>query len=485
MYIYLTHNITGRTTRNETFILDPSTRELMSVNSTAKDFISFISSRKETQTAEVTKQLQNKYAISYEEATILTFKLLNFFYDKKLVSISSEKRTPSKRLSLFDEKSLLSAYLTLTRKCNLSCKSCEKEKTKESDEVATHIWKRFISQICEWGVLDLYFIGGEPLLRKDCISLLKEAEDHGLPSTLFTTGLPVNDKICEQLSKIDSLKIQIFLHGYNASTCDSFVGVRGAYNKILDAIRSLVKHGIPVGVISVLREETINQMETFLRLLVNLGVSEWTPSIILPLACSYQGILKFNFSDDEFKKFMDEYFDLLSVYKSALPAKGTFNLRILQNKDVVWGAEIASVKFYDPLGPYRLYDRWVNVDANGDLTPSYRLKEYKLGNIKEKSVKNMLSCRSLIKQHNTEISKKLKRYAVQERCDNCRYIKICNGAIPEIFNKTYEMGDEWCDPIKCRFFHLGFDSILKHSTPPSYDILLKLSNYDDKEKFNT
>jgi hypothetical protein len=74
---------------------------------------------------------------------------------------------------------------------------------------------------------------------------------------------------------------------------------------------------------------------------------------------------------------------LKQVYKSALPAKGTFSLQILQNKDAAWGAETASVRFYDPLGPDRLYNRWVNVDANGDLTPSYDIL-LKLSNYNEK-----------------------------------------------------------------------------------------------------
>lgn len=474
MYVGLAHNVTGRIVEDEAFIADPSTREILRLSNEAKDCILFISSkeRKVADMTEIVEHFQYKYEIPYEEATVLTFKLLSFLYDKDLVYVGSEKRMSLRKFSLFDSQSLMSAYLTLTKRCNLSCKGCGRERTKDL-EVSTHVWKQFINQIYDWGILDLYFIGGEPLLRRDCVSLLKEAENCGIPSTLFTNCLVIDDRICDQLSKIDGLKVQVFLHGCSPSTCDPFVGVKGAYDKVISGIQSLVQHNIQVGVVSIMREETIDRMEDFLRLLVNLGVSDWTPSIALPVGCAYHDITGFHFSDHRFREFVDEYFDLLSVYKEALPARGTFNLHILQSKDRAWGSQTMSMKYYEPLN---LYNLWVNIDSNGDLTPSYRLREYTLGNIKDKSVKEMLSNKSLIEQHKTAISSKLEKYGVQKRCDSCKYIRICNGVIPEIFNQTCKLGDKWCDPVKCRFFHLGFESILRHSTPPSYNILQELSN---------
>lgn len=477
MNIYLNHNITGKITDGKNFIVHPITRKMLRINEVAKDFIDFISSSegKTVDINQITTYLQNKYNMTHAESSEVIFKLVNYFYNEKLVNTSQEYLPSTKKLSLSDKRSILSAYLTLTRRCNLFCKVCNKDQIKESEEVNTQTWKHFINQIYEWGVLDLYFLGGEPLLRKDCVDLLKEAENCGIPSTLFTNGLLINNDICNKLSQIDSLTVQLYLHGSTPSTCDSSFGVKGAYDKIINTIRLLVQNNIRIGVITTFKEDTINQMEDFLRLLVNLGVSEWFPSLIVPIGCAaIQDLDESPISDAKFKTFINDYFDLISFYKDAISIKGSFNIHVLQNKNAVWGLKTAiPYKHYNPIN---IYKNWINIDANGDLTPSGRLKKYKLGNIKEKLVSEMLSDKILIENQKTALAKDLEKFDIQQRCDNCRYLGICGGAMPEISSVYHNLIDKWCDPVKCRFFYFGFESILRHSTPPSYNIFLELTN---------
>ena len=473
MYISIAHNITGKAENGETFIVHPKTRKMLKINSVTKEFLLFASSNNNSsiELNTLINFFKRKYKISDEESELLTFKLINYLYNEQLINIDKDDNTSKKKVSIYDEKSILTAYLTLTRRCNISCIGCTNQKNGEVNELSTDIWKRFIKQISEWGVMDLYFLGGEPLLRKDCITLLKEAENCGLPSNLYTNGLLLDENICNELSKIDSLSVQIYIPECSPNAYDSFMGTTNGFNQIIDIIKLLDKHNIRIGVITRLKNDTINQLDDFLRLLVNLNVTEWFPSIIIPVGCSaVQNVEEFNIDDENFKKFTDEYFNLISVYKDVINIKGTFNIHIFQNKNVSWGNDPNPKKHYEPIV---IYNNWINIDSNGDLTPSYRLKGYSLGNIKNKTVNEMLSDTDLINSQKRRIYKELQGKNIIDRCDNCDYIRICGGALPEISLTHLNLINDWCDPVKCRFFHYGFQSLLDHSTPPSYDLLLK------------
>jgi pyrroloquinoline quinone biosynthesis protein E len=92
------------------------------------------------------------------------------------------------------------------------------------DELSTIEWLSLINEAVDMGILQISFIGGEPLLRKDLEQLVKHARAKDLYVHLITNGLTLNkDRLQELSSAIDML--QISLQGPDAETCKLITGV--------------------------------------------------------------------------------------------------------------------------------------------------------------------------------------------------------------------------------------------------------------------
>lgn len=93
-------------------------------------------------------------------------------------------------------KSPLVVHLELTRSCGLHCKHCYISAGKpRKDELSTTEWKNILDQLRNLEVLSVYFTGGDPLLRKDCIELVTYARRIGLSCNLLTNGLELEKNV--------------------------------------------------------------------------------------------------------------------------------------------------------------------------------------------------------------------------------------------------------------------------------------------------
>ena len=57
-----------------------------------------------------------------------------------------------------------------------------------SDELTTQQWLRVIAEAAELGVLQLHLSGGEPLLRRDLVDIVRSASEYGLYTNLITSA---------------------------------------------------------------------------------------------------------------------------------------------------------------------------------------------------------------------------------------------------------------------------------------------------------
>lgn len=89
-----------------------------------------------------------------------------------------------------DRSGPASFYLCLTHECPYQCSYCSLKDMKRFDdsELSTEEWKNIIKDIQGMGVPVIGFTGGEPLLRKDLIELIKCVDKRSVLS-IFTTGI--------------------------------------------------------------------------------------------------------------------------------------------------------------------------------------------------------------------------------------------------------------------------------------------------------
>jgi len=124
----------------------------------------------------------------------------------------------------------------------------------DSDELSTEDVKRGLDILCDIGVLEIVFSGGNPLLRDDIGEILDYASKYFI-TTVYDNGSIAVNKLNE-LRKVDFVAIS--LDTLDEKKNDYLKGVNGAWRKAMEAIDVLRSEGIHVGV-----SPTISQMNLY------------------------------------------------------------------------------------------------------------------------------------------------------------------------------------------------------------------------------
>ncbi len=74
----------------------------------------------------------------------------------------------------------LVAELFLTDNCNLRCVSCACWRSTTREELTTDEWKDVLGQLAELSIHKVNFTGGEPLIRRDAVELMRYARAVGI-----------------------------------------------------------------------------------------------------------------------------------------------------------------------------------------------------------------------------------------------------------------------------------------------------------------
>ncbi|MCD4785828.1 MAG: radical SAM protein [Candidatus Eremiobacteraeota bacterium] len=140
----------------------------------------------------------------------------------------------------------------ITKQCNFNCAHCVVCATakRPDDEMTTEMAKRFTEKFADIGGRQIFFSGGEPLLRDDLEEIMNHAGNFGFHSfSIASNGSVLNEKRLKTLIKAGVNNMQFSLDGATPEENASIRGAGiGAFEKILRAIRLTRDAGISVTV---------------------------------------------------------------------------------------------------------------------------------------------------------------------------------------------------------------------------------------------
>lgn len=131
-------------------------------------------------------------------------------------------------------------YFSLTNRCNLRCKMCEisKNSTVEESELSTDKVKEIIIQIRDMGINHIIFSGGEPLLRKDLVEIVRFAHENNIQMVdLITNGTMLDDAIMKELIEAGLNHLGISIDGLSRTS--SSIRGQGVFEKVISNINNL------------------------------------------------------------------------------------------------------------------------------------------------------------------------------------------------------------------------------------------------------
>lgn len=148
-----------------------------------------------------------------------------------------------KRGETAGDNSFRGVALEITKSCNLNCKHCYLSAGEKSEnELTLKEIQNLLNEIKENGGVSVAVGGGEPLMRKDCMKIIKHALSLDLLVSIGTNGTLINKNLASELSEL-GIKVQISLDGATAPTHDRIRG-KGAFEKTIRGIDNLIGEGM-------------------------------------------------------------------------------------------------------------------------------------------------------------------------------------------------------------------------------------------------
>lgn len=171
---------------------------------------------------------------------------------------------------------LTSAVLRLTHNCQAKCVTCDYWKETTKDHITTDDAVRLIHGLADMGVRDLYFTGGEPLLRTDLFEILDRADTERFTAISIQTNGLLLKRLHKEIndSPITNVSISIDALG---DTNDKIRGIKGYFDLAIEGAKLL--HGKDVVICTVLNGPGADDLEGLVEITESHG---WRFSYNLP-----------------------------------------------------------------------------------------------------------------------------------------------------------------------------------------------------------
>lgn len=167
------------------------------------------------------------------------------------------------------------AWLELTGKCQLKCTHCFADSGPQGSHGLMQLadWQRVITELAQFGVEMVQFIGGEPTLHPHFQTLVRFALGLGLEVEVFSN---LARRITPELWEVFSLpgvSLATSYYSDDHTQHDAITQVRGSGQKTLASLAEALERGIPVrvGIIGVTVQQRVIKASDALR---SIGIAE-------------------------------------------------------------------------------------------------------------------------------------------------------------------------------------------------------------------
>jgi radical SAM protein with 4Fe4S-binding SPASM domain len=144
----------------------------------------------------------------------------------------------------------------LTYRCNLACEHCyldaggtplvSTENFSDRSELGTEECFKVIDEIAAFAPECVTILtGGEPLLRRDILEIVRRAAERELWVVVGTNGVRISENVAQHLSAAGARGLSLSLDALDPDCHDRFRRVRGAWQNTVDGAAILNRTGLP------------------------------------------------------------------------------------------------------------------------------------------------------------------------------------------------------------------------------------------------
>lgn len=382
-----------------------------------------------------------------------------------------EKVNEWSKLKEYDNLYFPKMNLMITGKCNMNCLHCfnAKDNAPLNSEWEYNELIKLINDAKNIGIHAFTITGGEPLVHRDFLDIVKEIYTHDMyVDEVNTNGVLINQALLDELKKIGCfplIKISFDGVGYH----NWMRGSKGAEIKTIEAIKLCIKNGFRVKVQTQVNKKNIASIKETSKLLNDLGVSQMriirTTDVPRWKENAHDATLSIT---DYYKYMLDFAIDYMNGNYQMDIDIWQF-MKLYPKNKAYFITPIASCKDdFKLLTPMCKGNRgMIAISSSGEVVPCLQMSGYLMekgvsyGNVKKSTLKDIITNSDYL---NLAIAPLLKMILNNDKCANCKYFKACNGGCPALgLLYSGEKNDYfYSDLTKCTFFFDGwYDIIMK------------------------
>ena len=307
----------------------------------------------------------------------------------------------------------------------------------DRSELGTEECFRVIDEIVAFAPECLTILtGGEPLLRRDILEIVRRAAERGLWVVVGTNGVSITENVARRLADAGARGLSLSLDALDPERHDRFRMVRGAWQNTVDGAEILNRTGLPFIVQTTAGSHNLGELEAIADFAHDrLAAKVWNLYFLVPTG-------RGQFVSDMTPEQYDEV--LASLYR----IQRKYDRRMLVNakcaphyiKTVLeHGAESdPKIRTYSggaggcPAGTH-----YMGIRPNGDVTPCPYLPVF-AGNLRRSSLTDLWTSSGLF----TDIRR---RSSLGGRCGPCEMNAHCGGCRARAYGMTGDLMAE--DPL--------------------------------------
>lgn len=197
---------------------------------------------------------------------------------------SQWSNVPSMSYDGFESRPFL-VFWEITRACALACRHCraEAQPHRHPQELNRQESSRLIRQLAELNPPMLILTGGDPLMRRDCLDLVREATDAGLHVGLSPSATSrLMHTNFHDIRAAGVERISLSLDGASRETHDAFRGVSGTFDRTIAAVHLAHAADLSVQINTTLTRGNLREYEAFKKLMFELKPAMWSVFLLVP-----------------------------------------------------------------------------------------------------------------------------------------------------------------------------------------------------------
>jgi radical SAM protein with 4Fe4S-binding SPASM domain len=334
----------------------------------------------------------------------------------------------------------------LTYRCNLACEHCYldaggapqvgTENFADRSELGTEECYRVIDDIAAFAPECLTILtGGEPLLRRDILDIVRRAADRGLWVVVGTNGVRISENVAARLAEAGARGLSLSLDALDPDRHDRFRRVRGAWQNTVDGAQILNRTALPFIVQTTAGAHNLNELEAIADLAYErLAAKVWNLYFLVPTG---RGQFVSDMTAAEYDEVLASLYRIQRKYSGRMLVNAKCAPHYIKTVLARGDAEDRVRTYAGGAGGCPAGTHYMGIRPNGDVTPCPYLPVF-AGSLRSASLTELWNTSDLF----TGIRR---RASLGGRCGECEMNAQCGGCRARAFGMTGDLMAE--DPL--------------------------------------